>query len=78
MYVDIVLANQDGHFLLVWEEVPNSLPQKWACVGAPTPQDRGVVPRGSAAHFPQPPQQGGHGAPGAPELVDRRIAYDQQ
>eukprot|EP00969_Alexandrium_andersonii_P292960 12947981-Alexandrium_andersonii.AAC.1 len=31
---DIVLAHQDGHYLLVWEEAPDSLPAPWVQAAA--------------------------------------------
>eukprot|EP00969_Alexandrium_andersonii_P256552 11341970-Alexandrium_andersonii.AAC.1 len=32
---EIVLAHQDSRYLLVWEERPNSLPERWLTAGAP-------------------------------------------
>eukprot|EP00969_Alexandrium_andersonii_P192976 8524134-Alexandrium_andersonii.AAC.1 len=35
VHAEIALANQDGHYPLVWEERPNSLPERWLSAGAP-------------------------------------------
>eukprot|EP00969_Alexandrium_andersonii_P275127 12158985-Alexandrium_andersonii.AAC.1 len=67
------MAHQDGHYLLVWEEVSGSLPAPWvrACVSGAPNSER--APQGGAVASPSAQLQSGSQAARGAELIERRI-----
>eukprot|EP00969_Alexandrium_andersonii_P262076 11585999-Alexandrium_andersonii.AAC.1 len=74
---EIVLAHQDGHYLPLWEEELNSLPERWAKAGTAAPKAK-PPPKGGAVPRNQAPPQPGQAAQQEQEQINRRLAYDRE